>query len=710
MRGEHVALEQAVLHGRRTRERRIGVIDGPHLERRLVLVGGRDEDHLRRVEAARVVLEVLPLPAVLDGAPGGDGPVVAELPVDRAHAARHRAAEVLHARLDGHRLLHLREVVHVLRRLREAEVAHHRAEDVLVAVRALLVVVEVGRGGVELVGRDVGERRLDGRVALEAELAAEARADRVVVVERLVAEPHAPVVHVAGRVVLPPVAEVARPEARRTRPERARGIAFAADRVQLLRARGAEPHVLRAHLLVAVEPLRRADALVVAAPERDRRVVAQVLHLVADLAAHAGEEVLVARIGGAGEHEVVPDHDAELVAGLVERGMLELAAAPHAHHVHVGRLRVAEQLAVVAVLPVLERVARNPVRALAEDALAVHGDRHLAALLAVHGVGRGVHVVDHLELAEADAARDRRLAERRAEVVERLVARAVRPPEARTVHLQRERHLVRAARERHAAGGGRLADPHGEVHLARVRRERLGGDLDLNGGVVGRELLHGVHVVEAGVVDRDELDRAHEAGVHLRDAPVPAAVALHGAHEVDLLHGRVGDVERAGVVVRLRVGDVFRRVEARADLVRAGAQELLHVEVVALEAVAGLADLLPVHVDVREAVDVLEPQPHGLLRRERRGHVERAREVPLDAARPLGELLVLRPVRVGDELRLVERGVDAAGHRHGTRHRVRLRLRERPRAREVDLRRVCGARGAHRQNYSQSLHLYLLLL
>ena len=144
--------------------------------------------------------------------------------------------------------------------------------------------------------------------------------------------------------------------------------------------------------------------------------------------------------------------------------MLELAAAPHAHHVHVRGLRVAEQLAVVAVLPVLERVARNPVRALAEDALAVHGDRHLAALLAVHGVGRRVHVVDHLELAETDATRNRRLAERRIEIVERLVTRTVRPPEARTVHLQRERHLVRPARERHAAGGGRLADPRGEIH------------------------------------------------------------------------------------------------------------------------------------------------------------------------------------------------------------------------------------------------------
>ena len=187
-------------------------------------------------------------------------------------------------------------------------------------------------------------------------------------------------------------------------------------------------------------------------------------------------------------------------------------------------------------------------------------------------------------------------------------------------------------------------------------------------------------------------------------------MALHGAHEVDLLHGRVADVERARVAVGLGVGDVLRGVEARADLVRARAQELLHVEVVALEAVAGLADLLSVHVDVREAVDVLETQPHGLLRREGGGHVERAREVPLRAARPLGELLVLRPVRVGDELRLVERGVDAAGHRHGTRHRVRLRLRERPGAREVDLRRARRERRRQhrrRDNHLQYFHLYM---
>jgi hypothetical protein len=80
--------------------------------------------------------------------------------------------------------------------------------------------------------------------------------------------------------------------------------------------------------------------LVVARPEREARVVAQAPHVVDGLAAHVLEEGVVARIHAAGEHEVLPDEDAELVREVVEAIVLVDAAAPDAQHVHVrvGRL------------------------------------------------------------------------------------------------------------------------------------------------------------------------------------------------------------------------------------------------------------------------------------------------------------------------------------------------------------------------------------
>ena len=85
-----------------------------------------------------------------------------------------------------------------------------------------------------------------------------------------------------------------------------------------------------------LEPGQRADQFVVAAPDGDRRVRAEPSYLMIDLGAHLGEEIRRRRIEVAGEHEVLPDQQAELVAEIVEEILFVEAAAPHADHVHVG--------------------------------------------------------------------------------------------------------------------------------------------------------------------------------------------------------------------------------------------------------------------------------------------------------------------------------------------------------------------------------------
>ena len=53
------------------------------------------------VEPARVVLQRLPAPVVIDAGPRRDRPAIVQLPVERAHRIRHLPPQVFGANLDG---------------------------------------------------------------------------------------------------------------------------------------------------------------------------------------------------------------------------------------------------------------------------------------------------------------------------------------------------------------------------------------------------------------------------------------------------------------------------------------------------------------------------------------------------------------------------------------------------------------------------------
>ena len=194
---------------------------------------------------------------------------------------------------------------------------------------------------------------------------------------------------------MPGVAEAHRVRARGWRATSWRRAVDALQR----RLDGAVQPVVGDEVAVAVparflEPGERAEQLVVAAPERD--VVADAGRLVGDLALDLGQEFRCRRVEMAGEHEVLPDQQAELVAGLVEAGRLVAAAAPDADHVHVGvggRLQqVAGRLRGDAAG---QGVGGDPVGAAGEDGAAVDAQAEAAA----GGVGLG----DERDVAERDA-------------------------------------------------------------------------------------------------------------------------------------------------------------------------------------------------------------------------------------------------------------------------------------------------------------------
>src|SRR5258708_15538968 len=121
---------------------------------------------------------------------------------------------------------------------------------------------------------------------------------------------------------------------------------------------------------------------VVAAPQSDAGMIAQSLHLFGHFCAHVLLEGEVSGNHGTAEHEVLPNHDAKLVADVVKVVRFVVAAAPVTDHVHMGVARRLKNL------PMLRRrnashetVERNYVRALGEDGYAIHDERNTLAPL-----------------------------------------------------------------------------------------------------------------------------------------------------------------------------------------------------------------------------------------------------------------------------------------------------------------------------------------
>lgn len=129
--------------------------------------------------------------------------------------------------------------------------------------------------------------------------------------------------------------------------------------------------VVRVHVAgIVVETLRLhvLVVLVVPGPDDDAGVVAKPHDVFPGLALDRGEEAGVRGVVAAGKHEVLPDQDPHLVAGVVEGLVLVDAAAPDADHALVPLDDEPEPVAVpLAGDAGREAVGGDPVAAAAED-------------------------------------------------------------------------------------------------------------------------------------------------------------------------------------------------------------------------------------------------------------------------------------------------------------------------------------------------------
>ena len=174
-------------------------------------------------------------------------------------------------------------------------------------------------------------------------------------------------------------------------------------------------------------------------------------------------------------------------------------------------------------------------------------------------------------------------------------------------------------------------------------------------------LLVGVQIVDPCGVHAGQRQRHIDAGDHQRKAPVPAAVTVHLADQVQVRNF-------AAAVHRHREGlfggGFFRLVlgglEADFNPVGAGAQRSFDVGAVTGEHVFAGKHLFAVDEHGREGVDHLGIQIDVLIAEQLRRHVEVARILPVVPAELLHGQFVAPVVRVRDLPRREQRGIVVA--------------------------------------------------
>ncbi len=383
----------------------------------------------------------------------------------------------------------------------------------------------------------------------------------------------------------------------------------------------------------------------------------------------------VFRIGGAGKHEVLPDHDAVAVAQIVEFVGFVDAASPHAHHVGIGFHKVSNAALVIAVRHSCdERVVGNPVVAVGVHRHVVDVDLERTA----HVVGAGID----MHRTEADAAVPGGvlagfggISGGHGDVVQRLFAVAQRPPQLRFRYLNRQYRLVTAFRDRTVDGDFRAeAADHGmhrhcSAHgMGIIRRHdaALAGTLDFNMHVEQTGSVRGnahqrAYRNDARVGPGVDADLTPDAGVGHVDAPIPTEGV---ARLADLIECMMLGVRIVAAGLFHAVGFANRRSEGDGQLVGAFAKQITHVPAVGTVEVARGCDRTAVQRDVGDGVETVGNQIVAVVSVVM--PFENAGETPIDVANPLLVVFVGPVERLGDQSGVEQ--VERSFSRHGCRN------------------------------------------
>ena len=440
---------------------------------------------------------------------------------------------MLHAVADG---LPLQQLGGVQGRLKAGGVEEHLlqiGQDEHAAPGAALVALHHVGEQVPVLRLGEGLHRGEAGQAFKAELGEVAELVLAVLGEGQLAVPHAPVVDVPPGGVVGLVKAAAGGGAGRP----VEGV-----RVQLAQHLGDEVLVhadVVGLLLDGAHPFALVHEhlhLVVAAPQAQAGVVAQALYVVNHLRPDVAGKVLRQIVHGAGEHKVLPHHQAQLVADVIKLVAGIIAAAPHPHAVEVGGHALLQQLAGTLGRHAGEDVVfGDVVGAHGEDFHAVHlmGEA-FAVLVLFPGDGHGAQAdaplpgIQLLALGVGGHLQG----------VQGLLPVAVGPPQLGVLDEDFRRgaledfHLALGAGELHGVGdvlGGDVVQlrPDGQLYPAVL------------------VVLPDLHRGQPGALHAQQGNRPPNAGVGQMGTPVPAEHAVGLAQVGKAPHGVAAAVGRA---------------------------------------------------------------------------------------------------------------------------------------------------------------------
>ena len=360
----------------------------------------------------------------------------------------------------------------------------------------------------------------------------------------------------------------------------------------------------------------------------------------------------------AGEHEVLPDHQAEFVAEIVEPVRLVDTPAPHADHRHAridGGLKNAAHS--VGRASFRQGVDRYPVRTGNEQIVAV--DAKAERPSSIVGLGH------ELELTQADATGDRSAFTLDRQFVNRLRTVPCGPPELRLGNVEGECGLplclVRSAG----------FDPYGCVCInVQTGASQTPLEFDLTATQSGDEScpldanrsvrfvpLHNAKIIQPRQLISVQLDPTEQADRHQRDIPIPSRIALRTAQQVHVRDAAVPfDVGHGkGQGARTFRSDARRGQEAHVEPVRTSPKGVRNIEIIAHEATLDAADLVSVENDNGDAVHVAHRQrvPSRTVI-----PVELPRGYPFALMHPIETGFDIAPVGIRDQTFRAKTGVD----------------------------------------------------
>ena len=361
--------------------------------------------------------------------------------------------------------------------------------------------------------------------------------------------PYLPVMHIAPVGVLGVVKGTARGGA--GRPVEGVGIVFFQHLGNdPLKHKQVIPHL--AGLGHPVSFLHKFFHLVVAAPQSQRSVMADSLDVVPELLPDIFLKFRRQLIYRAGEHEILPHHQTQLIAGVKEPVLRIVAAAPYANHVKVGFLALHEQLS--GALPV-----HPPQQMILGDIVGAHGKNTFAVHLMGEGRSPLILLNMHGHGAKADPALPyiRRLpvqVQLHPHPVKGLVSHPVGPPQLRMLYGD----LFRGIRnENLSAIGGCHGDVIGHRNIpgfflcggcGNLRPEifrRIPGHFQMQIHLILLMLLVNPHTVQPPRLYCQQRYRPVDTRIRQVRAPVPAehTVGLPDMHKT--VHGVLAAAGRA---------------------------------------------------------------------------------------------------------------------------------------------------------------------